>query len=206
MILPAPIVVAHAKENEEGEEQIASPFFASGWAAFDDDNNDDAQGARKIGALTDDPVLALDEGPVVGASSFSAPAAPSSLTTTHQKSVDTKRDVMAGDDDDDDGTSAIEEGREIGEVLIRRIERRQLRLGKMGVQSSPPPATTYIAFSSTTMSGTEATADVNTTMDTAAAVAPTSLSMRIIKESLTKKKKKNIRGTSNNSSHSGSSG
>jgi hypothetical protein len=204
--MPPPVVV-HPKENEEGEERIAPPFFASGWAAFDDDNDD--QGARKIGAMTDDPVLALDEnqaavGPVVGASFFSAPAAPSSLTTTHQKSVDNKQDIWADNDD----MSAIEEGREIGEVMIRRIERRQLRLGKIGVQSSPPlPATTSTAFSSTSMPGADAAADVNTTMDTAAAVAPTSLSMRVIKESLTKKKKqKNIRGTSNNSSHSGSSG
>ena len=94
-------------------QRIASPFFASSgcWAAFEDDNNDD-QGARKIGALTDDPVFhALDENQavvrtVIGASSFSAPAAPSS--------VGNKRDILADDDDDDneDGMSSIEEGRE----------------------------------------------------------------------------------------------
>ena len=184
-------------------------------AAFEDDNNDD-QGARKIGALTNDPVFhSLDENQavvrtVVGASSFfSAPAAPSPLTTTHEKSVDyddNKQDILA-DDGDNDGMSAIEEGREVGEVMIRRIERRQLRLGKIGVQSSPPLSnTTSTAFPSTSMPDADAAADVNTTMDTAAAVAPTSLSMRVIKESLTKKKKKSIRGTSNNSSHSGSSG
>jgi hypothetical protein len=148
---------------------------------------------------------------VIGASSFSAPAAPSSLTTAHENSVGNKRDILADDDDDDDnedGMSSIEEGREIGEVLIRRIERRQLRLGKMGVRSSPPlPTTTSTAFPSTSMPGADAAADVNTTMDTAAVVAPSSLSMRVIKESLTKKtkkkkkkkkkkKNKNIRGTS----------
>ena len=40
------------------------------------------------------------------------------------------------------------------------------------------------------MPGADAAADVNTTMDTAAVVAPSSLSMRVIKESLTKKTKK----------------
>ena len=164
-------------------------------AAFEDDNNDD-QGARKIGALTNDPVFhSLDENQavvrtVIGASSFSAPAAPSSLTTAHENSVGNNRDILADDDDDDDndGMSSIEEGREtIGEVLIRRIERRQLRLGQMGVRSSPPlPTTTSTAFPSTSMPGADAAADVNTTMDTAAVVAPSSLSMRVIKESLTK--------------------
>lgn len=122
----------------------------------------------------------------------------------------------------DDGISAVDEGREMGEGIIRRIERRQLQLGRKTVRS-PPLDTTTTSFSSTATSSVPAAAEANTTTDTAAAVAPpptttttfnaiatSSRSMRvggaIIKGSLTKKKKTNIRGLSNSSSHSGSSG
>lgn len=235
---PMPPPVNNTIKSEEGK-RIASPLLTPEWAAFDDDVVvDEHIIVNQEGSMMPKPIFASDtatsdtdldenqgvkelKGRAVGTSSTPSSPPPLLSTTTMDRNEDKdgnedyeeeveEEEIMA-----DDGVSAFEEGREIGEAVIRRIERRQLRLGKLSVRPLAPPLTTSSSTATLSVPGAiDPTATVNTTHDTEAAIAPiptntTSRSMRVsgslIKGSLTKKKK-NIRGTSNSSSHSGSGG